>query len=138
PGMLKMKPPHLTGVGDSPKTISLQSLLRIGVTIIGKMENANNNDLFFQPNAAMHVKFADGFSAKVKEMMDEFILKNQLQVPVAETDMDDLPDINAECSSPVTSLNTVKDNIQTIIWTTGFSGNFSYIKLPVFDNDGNP
>jgi len=138
PAMLKMKPPHLTGVGDSPKTISLQSLAKKGVTIIGKMEGAKGNDLFFQPNAAMHIKFADGFSAKVKEMIDEFILKNQLQVPVAETDVDDLPDINAECASPVTSLNTIKDNIQTIIWTTGFRGNFNYIKLPAFDNEGNP
>ena len=138
PAMLKMKPPHLTGVGDKPKTISLQSLAKKGVTIIGKMENANNSDLSFQPNAAMHVKFADGFSDKLKQMIDEFIMKNQLQVPDAETDIDDLPDANAECASSITLLNTTKDNIQTIIWTTGFKGNFKYIKLPVFDTDGLP
>ena len=138
PAMLKMKPPHLTGVGDKPKTISLQSLAKKGVTIIGKMETADNNDLIFQPNAAMHVKFADGFSGKLKQMIDELIIKDQLLAPAAETDIDDLPDTNAECASSITSLNTVKDNIQTIIWTTGFKGNFKYLKLPVFDTDGLP
>ena len=138
PAMLKMKPPHLTGVGDHPRTISLQSLAKKGVTLIGKMENANDKDLFFQANAAMHVKFADGFSAKLKEMIDEFIVKSQRQASAAETDVDDLPDTNADCATAITSLNSVQDNIRTIIWTTGFHFNFKYIKMPILGNDGLP
>jgi len=138
PAMLKMKPPHLTGVGDKPKTISLQSLAKKGVTLIGKMENADENDFFFQPNAAMHVKFADGFSAKLKEMIDDFILKTKLDAPLAEIDIDDLPDTNAACASDITSLNITNDNIQTIIWTTGFTFNIKYIKFPIIGSDGLP
>lgn len=138
PAMLKMKPPQLTGVGDHPKTISLQSLAKKGVTLIGKMENADEDDFFFQPNAAMHVKFADGFSAKLKTMIDDFILKTQLNAPPAETDIDDLPDMSAACASDITSLNIANDNIQTIIWTTGFSCSFKYIKFPVLGTDGLP
>jgi putative flavoprotein involved in K+ transport len=138
PAMLKLKPPHLTGVGERARTISLQSLAKKGITILGKMENANEKNVFFQPYAAIHVKFADGFSAKVKGMIDEFIIKNQLKAPPPEIDSEDRPDINADCASTITSLNPEEHNIRSIVWTTGFSGNFSYIKLPVFDNDGNP
>lgn len=137
PKMLKMRPPQITGIGGSRYTISLQSLAKKGVTIVGKTENAEGQNVFFQQNAAMHVKFADQFSKKVKEMIDGFILKTQFNAESAEPDEGDRPDENASCASSLTSLNLNENNIRSIIWTTGFSGDFSYIKLPVFDNEGN-
>jgi putative flavoprotein involved in K+ transport len=137
PAMLKMKPPQITGIGGSRYTISLQSLAKRGVVIVGKTEDADAHNVFFQPNAAMHVKFADGFSKNVKEMIDGFILKNQLRAEPSQPDVNDEPDENASCASSLTSLNFEEDNISSVIWSTGFSGDFSYIKLPVFDEEGN-
>jgi len=138
PKMVNMKVPQLTGTHGGRRTISLQSLAKKGITILGKMENADGQNLFFQPNASMHVKFADEFSKKVKGMVDEFILKNQITAPPPETDHEDIPDIDASCASSVSSLNLEEHNILSVIWTTGFGGNFSYIKLPVLDEAGNP
>jgi putative flavoprotein involved in K+ transport len=136
PKMLQMRPPQITGIGGNRYTISLQSLAKKGVTIVGKTENADEQNAFFLPNAAMHIKFADGFSKKVKEMIDGFILKTQISAEPAVPDEADQPDENASCASLLTSLNLKENNIRSIIWTTGFSGDFSYIKLPVFDNEG--
>ena len=136
PKMLQMKPPQLTGIGDGKRTISLQSLAKKGIIILGKTDSADDENIFFQPNAAMHVKFSDEFSKKVKEMIEGFISKNQLIVPEPQIDEDDRIDENASCASPVTSLNLNKDGIKSIIWATGFQPDFSYIKLPVFKNDG--
>jgi putative flavoprotein involved in K+ transport len=72
-----------------------------------------------------------------KEMVDGFISKNQLAAALPEIDEDDLPDTNAACVSGITSLNFAENNIQSIIWATGFNVDHSYIKLPVFDNTGN-
>jgi len=55
-----------------------------------------------------------------------------------EKDTAGLPDQDAACGSPVSSLHLHYDQVGAIIWTTGFSADFSYIKLPVFDIDGNP
>jgi putative flavoprotein involved in K+ transport len=137
PAMLKMKAPQVTGTGGSRYTISLQSLAKKGVIILGRTDNADKENIFFQANAAMYVKFADEFSKKVKEMIDGFILKCQLNAQPPQPDEADKPDENADCASSITSLNFEKDNISSIIWSTGFSGDFSYIKLPVFDNAGN-
>ena len=41
------------------------------------------------------------------------------------------------CASSISSLNFEKDNIRSIVWATGFTGDFNYIKLPVFDSEGN-
>lgn len=50
-----------------------------------------------------------------------------------------MPDVDATCaSSSLTSLNLKEHNIKSINWTTGFSGDFNYIKPPVLDGDGNP
>lgn len=138
PKVLAMKVPLLSGIGKLGHTLSYQLLAKKGVTILGKMENADANSVFFAANASDHVKFGDGFSQKVKGMVDEFILKNELSPPQPEEDIADVPDSDTSCASSITTLNLKEHNITSIIWTTGFNGDFSYLKMPVLDNEGNP
>lgn len=138
PKMIAMKVPLLSGIGELGHTLSLQSLAKKGVTILGKMENADTDHAFLAANATDHVKFGDGFSQKVKGMVDEYILKNNLSAVLPEEDPDDVPDNNASCASSIASLSFKEHNIKSIIWTTGFNADFSYLKLPVIDNEGNP
>ena len=139
PKVLGMKVPLLSGIGELGHTLSYQLLAKKGVTILGKMENADADSLFFVPNASEHIKFGDGFSLKAKGMVDEFILKNQISAVNPEIDTADVPDNDASCASSITLLNLKEQNITSIIWTTGFNGDFSYLKLPIsFANDGNP
>lgn len=86
----------------------------------------------------MHVKTGDEFSQRIKTMIDEYINKQQLHVPLAEADDFDLPDANADCVSNADSLNLKQHAITTVIWSTGFTGDFSYLKLPVLDESGMP
>ena len=136
PQMLKMKQPQVSGVGSRGKTISLQALAENGVIILGKLDNINGDHVDIQANAADHVKFGDSFSNKVKSMIDEYINKAQLEAPGPSVEYADLPDENADCISSYTSINLSDHNITSIIWTTGFIGDFSYLKLPVFSDDG--
>jgi len=136
--MLHLTAPQLTGTGNGRKTISLQSLAQKGVTILGRMKGADDKNVFFQPDAASHVQFADEFSKMVKGMIDEFIIKNQLNAPPPEEDISDMPDTDLRCVSAVTSLDLNIQHINSIIWTTGFGAGFNYIKLPVLDDEGNP
>jgi putative flavoprotein involved in K+ transport len=122
----------------SPHTISLQDLARKGATILGKAEKANSENVFFLPNAKQNVQFADMLSEKVKEMIDGFIQHKELTAPPRQIDLADMPDPDGTCASLVTELNLKAHNITTIIWTTGFRGNFNYIKLPIIDENGNP
>lgn len=138
PNVFAMKVPLLSGVGELGHTLSYQLLAKKGVTILGKMENADEQNVFFAGDASDHVKFGDGFSVKVKGMVDEFIQKNNVSAPSPEEDSADVPDSDASCASNISSLNLKEQNITSIIWTTGFGADLSYLKLPVLDNDGNP
>jgi putative flavoprotein involved in K+ transport len=137
PVMLNMKAPQMKGSANGAETLSLQALAKKGVTIVGKLASAEKEDLLFQPNAAMHVKFADQFSGNVKNMIDEFIAKTGVQAPARDFDEADVPDAEAACAAQITSLNLQENNISSIIWTTGFGCDFTYLKLPVFDSEGN-
>ena len=44
--------------------------------------------------------------------------------------------MNTACISGMQSLNLKKENINTIIWATGFNSSFKYLKLRVLDSEG--
>ncbi len=138
PASLNMKAPQLTGTDNGRRTISYQALAALGVTLLGRLEDADKHLFYFQANAAEHIQFADAFSAKCKSMIDEFVIKNYMDSPEAEPDQADMPDIHSACASTVRTMDAKEDMIRSVIWTCGFNGDFSYIKLPVLDEQGNP
>ncbi len=136
PRILAMKQPQVSNTGRHGHTISLQGLARNGAVILGKTRIADNVIFSFQPDAPTNIKFADDFSKRVKEMINSYIQRSQLDSPPPEEDPDDDPDESASCASSLTSLNLVENTITSVIWTTGFTGDFSYLKLPVFADNG--
>lgn len=138
PSLLKRKNPQVSGAGERGKTSSLQSLARSGAMILGRADSAQSDTIFFQPNAPLYVKYADEFSLHVKRLIDEYIQKNSVSAPSPEIDLDDIPDEHASCASALTKLNLQEHAITSIIWTTGFSGDFSYLKLPVLNDENLP
>jgi putative flavoprotein involved in K+ transport len=138
PQILAMKQPQISGLGKLGHTVSLQYLAKRGATILGKLEKAEKTTIYLQPNAALHVKFADDYSMKIKGMVDSYIQQNEISAPQPEKDDADLPDPTGSCASSISSLDLIENDIHSIIWTTGFGADFSWIKVPVLDNDGNP
>lgn len=138
PKEFEMKPPQVSGVGPLGHTHSLQSLARKGAVIVGKIGHASGTVVNLQPNAAQHIKFSDELSGRMKGLIDKFIAENRLNVPPPEPDPADEPDTLAACASPVHALDLEKENIRSIIWATGFTGDFSYLKNQVLDADGRP
>lgn len=136
PKMLNLRAPQLSGIGKGESTLSLQSLAKKGIVILGRADHADQQNIFFRDDAATNVHFADEFSKKGKEMVDAFITKNRLVAVSPELDEDDMPDTSASCVSNITSLNFVENNIHSVIWATGFNVDHSYIKLPIFDSAG--
>ena len=138
PLILRMKQPQVSTVGLQGHTLSLQGLARNGAVILGKTENTDGADISLQPNATTNIRFADEFSKKIKLMIDDYIQKSQLDAPPPEEDPDDNPVEAVSFASDSTSLNLKENNITSIIWATGFTGDFSYLKLPVFNSNGTP
>ncbi|GAB3173613.1 flavin-containing monooxygenase [Telluribacter humicola] len=135
PELLRLRPPQVSGVGVRGKTCSLQSLARMGAIILGKADGADSDTVYLQPNAAEHVLFADRFSSALKATIDGYILRQAITAPAPTPDPNELPDETAACASPLATLSLKDYGITSVIWATGFSGDFRYLKLPVFNDD---
>ncbi len=130
--------PLVSGVGVRGHTVSLQSLYKQGGQILGRLKNIENDTIFFDSNASEHVRHGDDFSENIKARIDEYILQNGIPAYESEEDEADQPDINASCAQLVSTLNCHDKKIDTVIWATGFTGDFNWVHLPVLTDDGKP
>jgi putative flavoprotein involved in K+ transport len=130
--------PQISGLGRYGHTVSLQYLARHGAVILGRLLDIQGSHLILNDAAAAHVHFADDFSQRVKDGIDDYLARAGMAVPPSEADPADVPDPRAECASPLRRLNLREAKVSTVIWTTGFTADFSWIHLPVLDGEGVP
>lgn len=130
--------PQISGVGPRGHTVSLQHLARAGVTILGRLLDVTGDALVLGDDAAANVRFADGLSQQLKDGVDAYLARAGLTPPPLEPDLADEPDPAAECVSPLRRLDLRAAGVSTVIWATGFTGDFSWLHLPAFSPDGAP
>jgi len=130
--------PQVSGVGRYGHTVSLQGLARQGAVILGRLHDIQDGMLILGDEAAANVRHGDEISQHFKDEVDAYIEKIGIEPPPLEDDPADVPDPEARCASSMRRLNLTDANVNAIIWATGFTGNFSWVHLPVFDPDGMP
>lgn len=120
------------------RTISLQSLSAQGVVLLGRFTGVADGRLGFADDLAANLRFGDETSATLKRQIDDYIARQGLEAPPAADDPDEavaprLPD------RPIRSLSWREQGIATLIWCTGFGGDFGWVRLPaVLDGRGQP
>jgi putative flavoprotein involved in K+ transport len=138
PQQLTITTPLLSGIGVFGHTISLQSLHKQGVIILGRLNNIENDTINFASDAADNIRSGDEFSQAIKTLINDFISKEGYVADEMKEDEADQPDVNASCAEDISTINCREKQIYSVIWTTGFTSDFSYIKLPVLTDDGKP
>jgi len=93
--------------------------------------------LFFDDNLKENITQGDKNYLSVLDKADDYVSRNNLHLPeepearIIETD--------PECvTNPILELNLNKTNTRSIIWATGYSQDFSWLKVDTFDASGNP
>jgi len=130
--------PHVSGLGRYGHTVSLQYLARQGAVILGRLLDIEESHLVLNDDAAAHVHFADEFSQRIKDGIDTYLAQAGITPPPIEADPADVPDPQAECASLLRRLNLHEAKVSSVIWATGFTSDFSWIHLPVLDDEGRP
>lgn len=134
PGMGKFDGiPHLSGTKGG-HTINLHQFARDGVTLLGHLRNASGNKMFIAPDLYENLKKIDQFELDATGMIDEYIRKNKLDVP-----LEHLQILKAGYQqSIIEELDLNAEGISSVIWAIGYTFDYSLVKLPVLDNDGFP
>ncbi|HNW58428.1 MAG TPA: NAD(P)/FAD-dependent oxidoreductase [bacterium] len=134
----RLAQPQISGHGRYGHTISLQHLAQQGVVVLGRLIDVEEDGLILSDEAAEHVHYADGFSQQVKADIDAYIQRTGRVRPPREVDPADQPDPQAGCISSLRRLKFRDARISTIIWASGFSADFSWLRLPALDARGLP
>ena len=136
--VVKIIQPQISGLGRYGHTVSLQYLAGKGAVILGRLTDIKENTIILNDDGPANVQFADEFSNKIKKDVDGYLQREGIELPPPEDDPADEPDPKAQCVSSMREINLQEENIAAIIWATGFTGNFDWLNLPVFDEEGNP
>jgi putative flavoprotein involved in K+ transport len=114
--------------------LSLQALARAGVTLLGRPVAVAGDRVTFDTSVTANLAAGDAFATRVRAMVDEIIRRRGLDTPPAEPDDNDAPvDLD-----PPSSLDLRAEEVGSVVWCTGFSGDFSWLDPALVDVDGQP
>ena len=123
---------YLTG-RDGGREIDLRKFALSGMRLHGRLRSIGDGKLEFQDDLRHNLDRADAVAANIKQNIDKFIEKEQIDAPIEPAYVPvwqpDRPELSLDLSAA---------NIQTVIWSTGFQTDFSWIDLPVFNGSGYP
>jgi putative flavoprotein involved in K+ transport len=113
------------------KDMHLRTLHREGVELLGRFIGAENGTLRFADDLAASADFGDARYADFRGFADG--LCNRMGI--ARPDYDVPPPLRITTR---TELDVRREGIRTVIWTTGYRPEYSFVKFPVFDGLGFP
>jgi putative flavoprotein involved in K+ transport len=115
-------------------SLSLQTLARRGVTLAGRLVAVDGERATFDDSAHANVAAGDAFAARARRMVDDAIERGGLIAAPAEPDDADGPvDVD-----PPSRLDLGADGIGSVVWCTGFTGDFTWLGSDLLDAGGRP
>jgi putative flavoprotein involved in K+ transport len=124
---------HGTGKNGG-HTINLHQFARDGIRLLGRLQNIEGDHARLAPDLHENLAKADQFELEFVQEIDQYIQDNHLNVP--EETLPNLTDGFAQ--EQILDLDLKAAGIRNIVWATGYTCDFSWVKLPMFDRDGLP
>jgi putative flavoprotein involved in K+ transport len=128
--------PLITGAYGG-HTLDFREFAQQGITLLGRLTAAGNGILEIAPDLATSLASGDRSYADFLDLVDDYVTEHKLdmpQEPEARAVRPDPPDL----LQPLRQLDLRADGISSVIWSTGYSCDFSWINLPVLNAGGEP
>ncbi len=136
PTMISATNPLVSGVGPLGHTISYQQLAQQGVHLMGRLLDVDQGVLISDDRALEYVRNSDSASSEIRSNIDKFIEESGVEAPDPEPDPADEP-LSGELRT-LNRLDLAAAKVGSVIWCTGFRGDFSWVDLPITDGDEVP
>jgi putative flavoprotein involved in K+ transport len=121
-------------IAPGGRSASLQTLARSGVTLLGRLLHVEGDQLTFASDLASTVAGADAYAARIRAVLDEAIARSGRGAPPIEPDEADVP-VHLD---PPTQLQFREHDITSVVWCTGYAGDFSWLDPTLTDHAGRP
>ncbi|WPN32561.1 NAD(P)/FAD-dependent oxidoreductase [Pseudomonas sp. P5_109] len=118
-------------------TVDFRRLAHQGMTLVGLTQAFNGAVVSFENNLADNIRRGDENYLALLDKADAYIERNGLDLPLEPEARAMLAD--PDCvTNPVLELDLFKAGVTTIIWATGYSTDYSWLKVDAFKDNGKP
>jgi putative flavoprotein involved in K+ transport len=129
----------VSGVGPLGRTVSLQGLAQQGAILLGRPASVRGARIRLEPTVGPNVAFGDQVSAETKVQIDDALRAQGLPVPpLGPDDPADQPHPDPLAIPSPAELDLAAVGVTSVIWTTGFRGDFGYLPGSIVDVSGKP
>lgn len=119
------------------ETIDFRRLAARGMTLLGLTTSYHDGTMSFAPDLATNLARGDASYISLLDEADAYAVRNGLELPDEPEARRMEPDPDCVIN-PVLELNLSKAGIASIIWATGYSADYSWLKVDAFDEKGRP
>jgi putative flavoprotein involved in K+ transport len=124
---------HVSGT-EGGHTLNLHQFASDGVTLLGRVTELDGTTVKLARDLHKNLAAADQLEANLVARIDTYIEKHELAIP-----QEMLPQFTVGFALPERDeLDLRQANVGSVIWATGYSFDFSMVRLPVFNGDGYP
>ena len=117
--------------------INLRQFATDGVTLLGRIQSADAGKLVVAPDLKENLRKADEFAEALLKQLDEAVAKMGMTLPEDTNPRGVGPEVPDE-THPILELDLKEAGITSVVWATGYTQDFSFVHLPVFDANGQP
>ncbi|GAA4356081.1 flavin-containing monooxygenase [Angustibacter luteus] len=115
------------------RSLDLRILSGLGVRLVGRFASADGETIGFEGSPSAYAAQADDAWARLRSLIDHHIEEHDIVAPdpaTADRPGGPVPDPGAAV------LDLHSADVTTLIWSTGFTGDLSWVNLPLFGPDG--
>ena len=129
----------VSGVGPLGHTVSLQGLAAQGAILLGRPATVRGDRIRLEPTVGPNVALGDRVSAETKVQIDNGLRALGVPLPpLGPDDPADQPHPDPLSIPSPAELDLDAAGVASVIWTTGFSGDFGYLPASIVDEAGKP
>jgi putative flavoprotein involved in K+ transport len=130
----RREPNHYVTGRDGGRDIDLRSHALAGMRLHGRLLACEGETLTFAGDLPKNLDAADAVAERIKDAIDRWIAKQGIDAPEEARYQ---PVWQPPAGGPET-LTLAETGIRTVIWSTGFRSDWTWVKLPAFDGAGYP
>ncbi len=133
PKTTEAKTNHYLSGRDGGHEIDLRKFAQSGLALYGTVSKIEGEKIYFSPDLEANLDLADKSYLRICELIDDYIEKNSIDAPAKPT-FKKLWRPEKE----VALIDAKEKNITSVIWCTGFTPDYSWLKIDCLDERGRP
>ncbi len=118
-------------------TVDFRRLAAEGLTLVGRTESFKNDVMHFADDLANNIAQGNANTLSVLDEADAYIARNGLDF-LQEPEARNIGPDPVCVTDPISELNLKEAGITAIVWATGFTVDYGWLKVDALDEEGKP